>query len=186
MRLKEILIENPIIVAIRNDHDLKKALLSKASIVFVLYGDILTITNICSQLKEKNKIVFVHVDLIEGPRGDSAGIRYIKENVNPQGIISTKTSNIKYGNQLGLYTILRVFIMDSLSIKTGIKNIHENKPNAVEVMPGVASKIISVIQQEANSCIIAGGLIKTKKDVMESLSAGAVAISTTASQLWNL
>lgn len=186
MKLRETLIANPIIVAIRNDHDLDKALLSKASIVFVLYGDILTISSICSRLKEKNKMVFVHVDLIEGLRGDSAGIRYIKENVNPQGIISTKTSNIKYGNQLGLYTILRVFIMDSLSIKTGIKNIHENKPNAVEVMPGVASKIISVIQQETNSCIIAGGLIKTKKDIMESLSAGAVAISTTASKLWNL
>jgi glycerol uptake operon antiterminator len=186
MKLKEILVENPIIAAIRNNDDLEKALLSKASIVFILYGDILNISKICSKLKEKNKIVFVHVDLIEGLRGDAAGIKYIKENANPQGIISTKTSNIKYGNQLGLYTILRVFIMDSLSIKTGIKNIHENKPNAVEVMPGVASKIISVIEKETNGCIIAGGLIKTKKDVIESLSAGAVAISTTAVQLWNL
>ncbi len=34
--------------------------------------------------------------------------------------------------------------------------------------------------------IIAGGLIKEKKDIMNSLSAGAIAISTTTHKLWNL
>lgn len=186
MKLREILIENPVIAAIRDENDLEKVLSSKASVVFVLYGDILNISKISSRLKEKNKMVFIHVDLIEGLRADAAGIKYIKKNANPQGIISTKSSNIKHGNQMGLYTIQRLFIIDSLSMKTGIKNIHENKPNAVEVMPGIASKIISVIEKETNGCIIAGGLIKNKKDVIESLGAGAVAISTTATELWDL
>lgn len=186
VRLKEMLIENPIISAIRNEKDLEKSILSKASIVFVLYGDILNISMICSRLKEKNKIVFVHVDLIEGLRGDAAGIKYIKEYANPEGIISTKASNIRYGNQLGLYTIQRIFVIDSLSLKTGIKNIHDTNPNAVEVMPGVASKIISVLEKEVRAPIIAGGLIKNKKDVMDSLSAGAIAISTTNYEIWDL
>lgn len=186
IKLKDILLENPIIAAIRNDDDLKSVLQSDATVIFVLYGDILNIGAICKKLKQKNKIVFVHVDLIEGLRGDSAGIKYIKENANPDGIISTKASNIKYGHNLGIYTIQRIFIIDSLSLKTGIKNIHETNPNAVEVMPGVASKIISNMEKEISTYIIAGGLIKTKKDVIDSLAAGALAISTTERILWNM
>jgi glycerol uptake operon antiterminator len=186
INLKETLLENPIIAAITNDSDLEKVLSSNAAIVFVLYGDIIKISKICTKLKEKGKIVFVHIDLIEGLRGDSAGIKYIKEYANPDGIISTKTSNIKCGNQLGLYTIQRIFLIDSLSLKTGIKNIRETKPTAVEVMPGVATKAITLLEKEVNTIIIAGGLIKVKKDVMDSLAAGAVAISTTEKKLWDL
>lgn len=184
--LKEMLIENPIIAAIRNDKDFKKVLQSKASIVFVLYGDIANVAKVCRSLEEKRKIVFVHVDLIDGLKGDSAGIKFIKEFAKPHGIISTKASNIKCGNNLGLYTIQRLFVIDSLSLSTGINNVQENKPSAVEVMPGVASKIISSLEQKVHVPIIAGGLIKNKKDVMDSLSAGAIAISTTASALWDL
>lgn len=184
--LREMLLENPIIAGIRDKKDLDKVIGSKATIVFVLYGDILSVPKICTRLKESGKTVFVHVDFIEGLRGDSAGIKYIKEYAKPDGIISTKTSNIKYGNQLGMYTIQRIFVIDSLSLKTGIKNILDIKPNAVEVMPGVASKIISFLEKEINTDIIAGGLIKSKKDVMDSLAAGAIAISTTEPELWNL
>jgi len=184
--LRGMLVENPIIAAIRNDKDLKKALQSKASIVFVLYGDIANIPKVCGMLEKKGKTVFVHVDLIDGLKGDSAGIKFIKEFAKPHGIISTKASNIKCGNNLGLYTIQRLFVIDSLSLNTGINNIQENKPSAVEVMPGVASKIISSLEKKVHVPIIAGGLIKDKKDVMDSLSAGAIAISTTADDLWDL
>ncbi|MEY7998846.1 glycerol-3-phosphate responsive antiterminator [Clostridium sp. JNZ X4-2] len=186
LRLKEELIENPIVAAIRNNEDLEKAVLSRAAIVFVLYGDILNISHICDILRKNSKFIFIHVDLIEGLRGDAAGIKYIKEYARPDGIISTKSSNIKYANQLDLYTIQRVFILDSLSLKTGIKNIHETNPDAVEVLPGIASKIISVFEKAIKVPIIAGGLIKEKKDVMDSLSTGAIAISTTTHKLWDL
>lgn len=54
-------------------------------------------------------------------------------------------------------------------------------------MPGIASKIINKLETKVkNIPIIAGGLIKEKKDVIESLSAGAVAISTTSWDLWDL
>lgn len=186
IKLKEVLIENPVIAALRNDADLEKSIQSGAGIVFVLYGDILSIKDICSRLKKSGKLVFIHLDMIEGLRGDQAAVRFIKESVKTDGIISTRASNIKYANQLDLHTIQRMFAIDSLSLKTGIKSIHETNPTAVEVMPGVASKIISVLEKEIRVPIIAGGLITDKKDVMDSLSAGAVAVSTTDSELWNL
>ena len=55
MDIKEMFIENPIIAAIRNDHDLKIALESTASFVFVLYGTVMNISHICESLKKKRK-----------------------------------------------------------------------------------------------------------------------------------
>ncbi|WP_243108578.1 glycerol-3-phosphate responsive antiterminator [Clostridium rectalis] len=186
IRFRELLLENPVIAALRNDKDLENVIKSKALITFVLYGNLMNIGKICEKLKAANKIIFVHLDMIEGLKGDAAGIEYIKKFASPDGIITTKSSNIKYAKQLGLATIQRIFIIDSLSLKTGIKNIHETGPSAVEVMPGIASKIIHSIEKEINIPIIAGGLIKTKKDVIDSLSVGALAISTTSEKLWNL
>ena len=42
------------------------------------------------------------------------------------------------------------------------------------------------MENEVRVPIIAGGLIQTKKDIIESLSAGAMAISTTKQELWTL
>lgn len=184
--LEQAMIENPVIAAVRNDEDVDKVLESNAQIVFVLYGDIMSIATICNRLNKNNKKVFVHMDLIEGLKGDAAGVRYMKEFVKPEGIISTRPATIKHANQTGLFTILRIFVVDSHSLDTGIRNIVETKPNAVEVMPGIAAKIIHELNKRVKVDIIAGGLIKDKKDVFDSLSAGAMAISTTNGELWEM
>lgn len=184
--LEEMLVQNPIIAAIRNEADLNKVIGCKALIVFVLYGNILNINEICQRLKNAGKIVFVHVDMIEGIKGDAKGIEYVKKFVDPFGIITTKTSNIKHATNLNLATIQRVFIIDSQSMQTGIGNINAAMPNAVEVMPGIASKIINIMERDVKLPIIAGGLIENHEDVIDSLSAGAVAISTSNEDLWNV
>lgn len=185
-KLSELLIENPVIAALKKNEELNSLLSSTAQIVFVLYGNILTIPEVCKKLKEAGKIVFIHIDLMEGLKADASGIEFIKKYADPEGIISTKVSVIKLARQYGLQTILRIFLIDSLSLKTGIKNINETNPNAVELMPGVATKVIQAMKNETAVPIIAGGLIQNKRDVMEALSAGAVAISTTSKQLWEM
>lgn len=184
--LKETLLQNPIIAAIRSDESLKNVLNSNVKIVFVLYGDIMKIKSICSTLKANGKIVFLHVDLIDGIKCDDAGICFLKKYIDIDGIITTKNNSIKHAKKYGLKTIQRIFVIDSLSLKTGIKNICDNEPTAVEVLPGVANKIIHSMQSKITVPIIAGGLIKTKQDIIDSLGAGAIAVSTSDSKLWDL
>lgn len=183
---KELLIENPIIAAVRDEESLNNVIKSKALIVFILYGNIMNIGECCRKLIDAGKKVFIHVDMIEGLRADKAGIEFIKIYANPCGILSTKPSNIKFANQLQMYTIQRIFAIDTHSLKTGVKSIHETCPNAVEIMPGIASMIIKLIQKDVKVPIIASGLIDSKKDVMQSISAGAIAISTSSKELWEL
>ena len=62
-------------------------------IVFILYGSITNIKKeICSALIKAGKVVFIHVDMIDGLKTvDRKGIEFIKEHANPFGIITTKT-----------------------------------------------------------------------------------------------
>jgi glycerol uptake operon antiterminator len=184
--LEHLLADVPVISAIRNNEDLQRVLKCDIKIVFVLYGSLLDIHDICSKLQEAHKLVFIHVDMIDGLKPDAKGIEFIKKLVNPYGIITTRTACVKSAMNLDLYTILRVFILDSQSLHTGINNIHSVMPHAVEVLPGVASKIINIMKKDIHLPIIAGGLINTKKDVVDALSAGALAVSSSNEEVWRL
>ncbi len=183
---KDLLIENPIIGAIRNDSQLKGVLKSNLNIVFLLYGTILSIPAIVKKLTDSGKTVFIHLDMIDGLKNDEAGVCYVKEKTSTYGIISTKPNSIRYAKEQSLYSILRIFIIDSKSLSTGIKNLEEYKPHAVEVMPGASSKIINTVQNSINIPIIAGGLIDTKEEVITSIRSGAIAISTSKENIWTM
>ena len=58
-------------------------------------------------------------------------------------------------------------------------------PDAVEVLPGVIFPLIAARLRGAGlPPVIAGGLIRTRAQVDEILSAGAVAVSTSQEALW--
>jgi len=185
-RIKQLLIENPVIAAIRNDEDLERVILSKVHIVFVLYGSIISLKKTCERLKDADKVVFIHVDLIDGLKGDYTGLLFIKKCGEPYGIISTRATNIKNGKKLGFCVIQRIFVVDSLALETGVRNIQAVLPDAVEVLPGVASKIIRSMETAVRVPIIAGGLMQTKMDIIEAIGSGAIAISTSKQDLWAL
>ena len=80
------------------------------------------------------------MDLIEGFSRDAVSLRYIAEKVHPTGIISTKSSQIKIAKELGLSAIQRLFIIDSLSMRTAAKTTGLLSPEALEIMPGIMPK----------------------------------------------
>ena len=176
--------DNPIIAAITDIKYLDDALEAPSQIIFLLTGSILNLKEIVNKLKEKEKIVFVHIDLIDGLSKDTSALEFISQNVKPQGIISTKSNLIKYAKNLGLLTVQRLFIIDSLALESGITSIKNTKPDAVEIMPGIMPRIISEIKAETRISIIAGGLIREKSEVIDSLNAGASGISTTNMKVW--
>ena len=91
---------------------------------------------------------------------------------------------IRYAKEWGLGTVQRFFIVDSHSIDTAVDTIRTSRPDMIEIMPGVLYKIIQKFRQNVQMPVIAGGLVQTKKEVMESLDAGASAISTGCKVLW--
>ncbi len=86
---------NPIVAAVRNVRDLEDSLQSNVSAVFLLTGTLLNIKQLVLQCKGK-KYVFLHADLIEGLSNDIWAMRYLAEVVQPDRIISTRSSVIKH------------------------------------------------------------------------------------------
>jgi glycerol uptake operon antiterminator len=176
--------DNPIIAAVRDVNDLELALQSKVSAIFLLTGNLMNIKQLVTRCKGE-KYVFLHVDLVAGLGNDSSAIKFLAEAVKPDGIISTRSNLIKFGKELGLYTIQRYFCMDSLALHTGIKAMRQANPDTVELLPGIIPRVVSYVAAQVKKPIIAGGMIVTKEDVMEALNKKAIAVSTSCKELWN-
>ena len=176
--------DNPIIAAVKDIKNLELAITSPCEILFMLTGSIFNLKDVVESCRKNNKQVYIHVDLIEGFSHDATALQYIHENINPDGIISTKNNIVKIAKDLEMVAIQRIFIIDSLSMRNTIKSTHLLKPDAIEIMPGVMPKIISKIQSEIGEPVIAGGLITEKEDVIGALKAGAIGVSTTNTSVW--
>lgn len=159
-------------------------------IIFVLYGDICTISSIVKKIKLSGKVAMVHVDLITGLNNSKdVCLDFIKNNTEADGIITTKSSLIPHARELELNTVLRYFILDSLALQNIEKQAMARgvKPDIIEFLPGIVlPKMIRRINKVSRVPIIAGGLIADKEDVMNALDAGALAISTTNESVWEL
>lgn len=176
--------DSPIIAAINDIKQIDDAIKSPCKIVFLLAGDILNIKEIVDLLRKNNKLIYIHVDLIGGFSKDTTALKYIASNIKPDGIITTKSNLVKAAKELRLFTIQRLFLLDSIALISGINSIKSIRPDAVEILPGIMPKIIEEIGEKTRIPIIAGGLIRDKSDVINSINAGAVGISTSNKEVW--
>lgn len=179
--------KNPIIVTLTDLADLDKALQAESSIIILMQADLRTLKNTVEKIKETDKLIFVHMNFIKGLKGDSSGIQFLSDNIGIDGIVSTHGNLIQIAKKLNLLTIQRVFILDSASIKQGIKSIEESKPDAVEILPGIAvPHLKKSIKTTIKPIIIAAGLINTKEEITDALMNGAQGISSSAIDIWNV
>ena len=174
----------PVIAAVKDMEGLKASLSSDCSIIFILFGDVSDIKEIVEQVKAAGKVAVVHADLIAGLSSKEISIDYLKEEAGADGIISTKPALIKHAGSLGMYTVLRLFLIDSMAVENLSKQCALAKPDCIEILPGVMPKVIKRIKEKERTPLIAGGLIADKEDIMTALKAGAVSISTTRQELW--
>lgn len=184
--LLELLADGPVIAAVKDDAGLEAALNSDVSVLFLLYGDILTIGEMVERIRAAGKKVFIHLDLIEGLAAREISADFIARNTTADGVISTKAALTKRARELGLVAIQRVFLLDSMALKNVDRHFSQESADLVEVLPGLMPKIIRRLCQTTGKPIIAGGLISDKEDVTGALSAGAVAVSSTNPAVWDM
>lgn len=182
----EALEDSPIIAAIKDEEGLKRCKDCDSRVVFILYGDICNIPDIVAEVKAAGKIAMVHLDLIAGLSAKEIAVDFIKKYTQADGIITTKPALIKRARELSLYTILRLFVIDSMAyenIERQLKNVH---PDLIEILPALMPKVVSRICKMSNTPVIAGGLVSEKDDIMELLEAGVISVSSTNPNVWFL
>ena len=173
-----------IIAAVKDEDSFNAALSSKAGVVFLLKSDLLSAEETVRRAHESGKKILLHVDLMEGIGKDEAAIKFIAEKIRPDGIITTRPNIVKCARAKGLYTVFRVFLIDTQGLNSAIINADKISPDAVELMPGLVPELVGKFVKEGRAVII-GGLISTKEQVEKGFRAGAIAASTGQSELWN-
>jgi len=175
-----------VIPAIRDVSTVDLAAASPSKIVFILSGSIMEVEDVVLKLKKKEKIVFVHIDLVKGLKTDKFSLEFLKERVGADGIISTHIALLKQARKMGLHIIQRLFLVDSNALMNGISQANDLAPDFLEVLPGVSPELIKEVCSRFSGKVIAGGLVRTKEHVKQAIKAGAVAVSTSKVELWNL
>lgn len=176
--------DNPIIAAVKDDEQLERAIASDCGIIFFLYGNICTIPSLVARVEDAGKRAFVHLDLTQGLSGKDVAADFIKEYTRAHGVISTRPPLLRRAGELGLATVLRIFLVDSLSLANLSKQINACEPDMVEIMPGVMPKAIRRVCAQITFPVIAGGMIADREDAIAALSAGAMCVSSSCVELW--
>lgn len=176
--------EAPIIAALKNDEGLECALTSECTTIFLLYGTILNISDLVRQVKETEKLAFVHADLIEGMTAKDITADFIAQNTLADGIISTRPNIIRRAKALGLITIQRFFLLDSLSYENVLRQ--SSNADTVDILPATMPRVLERLSHQIHKPIIASGMLADKQDIVAALSAGALAVSTTSPHLWSI
>jgi len=181
----ECLERSPVIAGLINEEQIEECKKSSCEIAYILFGDICNISEIVDKVIEAGKIPIVHIDLINGLSSREICVDFIHKCTRAVGIISTKSHLIKRGNELGMITIQRFFMIDRMNYNNIKKQIRDTSPDIVEVMPAGLTKMIEYVMEEINGRpLVASGLIIDRSYVLKALSAGAVAVSTTNTDIW--
>ncbi|MDR1507511.1 MAG: glycerol-3-phosphate responsive antiterminator [Treponema sp.] len=174
-----LLRKTQVIPAVKTTANLDRVLAGNRGIVFTLFGDIVTIPGIVKKIKDAGKAALVHIDLVDGLASRDIAVDFLAENTEADGIISTKGNLISRAKILGLITVQRFFVLDSMALINIEKHFAQDCSDAVEILPGVMPKIIRKISSITKKPIIAGGLVSDEEDVKAALDAGAVSVSST-------
>lgn len=177
---------NPIIAAVKSEHQLVRAIESECEIIFLLFGDILNISSLTQRISEAGKHPIVHIDLINGLAAREIAVDFIAQTTCAEGIISTRPALVRHANKLGLFSVLRVFALDSMALENLPRELEMVEPDVVEILPGLMPDIIRRVCASTSTPVIAGGLISSKREVIAALSSGAAGVSTTCESTWSI
>lgn len=177
--------EFPVIASVKDEAGLALALESSVQVIFLLFGDLLTVGDIIARTKAAGKAVLVHLDLVDGLSPREMAVDFIA-GLRADGILTTKPLLIRRAKALGLLAVQRFFLLDSIALESIERHLSQDNPDLIEVLPGLMPKIIRRLTGANRPPVIAGGFLSEKEDVVAALSAGAVAVSATHPQVWDM
>lgn len=184
-QLFETLMKYPIIASINNLDNLDTALNSSSNILFLNSGNIFNLKDISKRVKSKNKDLFINIDSIDGFSKDTWGLEYMAKNIELDGIITRKQNLVKLSKDMGIFTIQKIIIYDSLTLEYTLTMLKTLRPHAIDLSPGIILKIIEKINRDIMVPIIASGLLEEKQDINNALKAGAIGISSSNPKIWS-
>ncbi len=163
--------------------------LEAADMIFLQGGSIAELDDVLSAFDHpitRHKPILLNLDLLAGLSADEAALTYLSNRPLIRGIITTRHHLVQAAHNLGLQAIVRIFLQDSRAVDRGIHVARHIRPEAIELLPGIAASEVITNFSDLDIPILAGGLIRTPEHVQHIRAAGCTAVSTSRPQLWEL
>ncbi|RXJ00734.1 glycerol-3-phosphate responsive antiterminator [Anaerobacillus alkaliphilus] len=174
-----------VLPAVRSIKDIESLFKSEFTYIVLLNSHIGQLKSLVQLAKNNGKKVLLHADLVQGLRNDEYAAQFLCHDIRPAGLISTRKSVVLTAKKHKLISIQRLFLLDSIALESSYKLLETTQPDFIEVLPGVMPHIIREVYEKTGIPIVAGGLIREKREVKEALQAGATAVTTSRAELWS-
>lgn len=173
-----------VIPAISNHKKLRVFLDSDIEMGILMNFQLAQLESIVQKMKEKQKKVLIHSELIRGLSSDEYGAIYLIQNLHVDGIISSKPKVIEICKKRNVLGVYRFFIKDTISLEQSIDIGQRLRPPFIEILPASCYGLIEDIKSKLACDVWMGGLINSKEAIDQCLNHGAHAITTSNTDLW--
>ncbi|WP_100332349.1 glycerol-3-phosphate responsive antiterminator [Bacillus xiapuensis] len=186
--LKERLTKHKMIAAIKEPKFIEQAIQYKnnLSAVLLMTGTILTVKRYVDYIQSQGLPVILHVEKIGGLEMDRDGIEFVKRNVQPYGIVTTRNGIIKKAKSSGLFVVQRVFLIDTEVYTNLMKDLHRIQSDIIEIMPCRAPDFVNRVSGASPVPVITGGLLNSSEHAKQALANGAAAVTTSNPKIWKI
>lgn len=178
------MLNNGIIPSIDNMKTFEYFLASDYEYCFLIDIHISMLEKMVQEAHKLDKKIIVHIDLLKGISSDECGVEYLCQRLKVDGIISTRRKTVEAAKRCNKIGILRVFLIDSKSLKMGLELAKHLQPDYLEILPAIAYTIVDRIKKETSVSIIGGGLLDNMEAVRLALSSGFESVSLSDSNIW--
>lgn len=173
-----------ILPAISNHQILKKFIESNYTYGILMNFQLAQLKGLVDACHQAGKKVLIHSELIKGLSHDEYGAIFLIQELNVDGLISSKPKVIEVCKKRKVIGIFRFFLKDSISLEQSLLITKKIEPVYLEVLPASCTNLIPTIKNQVNADILMGGLIQDAEQVKNCLSSGAIAVTTSNPDLW--
>jgi glycerol uptake operon antiterminator len=183
--LRQLLLETPIIPAIRHPEHLDLALAAHGKVIYFLCGDPENIVDLLQRSLDGGKLPIVNMDLLSGFSRDSSALSFLQKR-GLRGIISTHHESFRHAHSLGMYVIQRTFLLDRGAMDSIANQLKSTVADALEVLPAIAAPrlVDSIRALRPEMPLVGGGLIQSMREIEDLLAQGLTSVSVSNTQLW--
>ncbi|MBN2540051.1 MAG: glycerol-3-phosphate responsive antiterminator [Bacilli bacterium] len=176
--------EQRIIPAISDYKKLDKFLKSDLKYGILMNFQLAQLEDLIHKMKQHQKKVLIHSELIRGLSSDEYGAIYLIQSLHIDGIISSKPKVIEICKKRGIIGIYRFFIKDTISLDQSLDIGKRLKPDFVEILPASSFELVQEIKEALHCEVLLGGLIRSKGQLDDCFSHGAIAVTSSDIDLW--
>lgn len=180
----DILKPNTVIPSVRRLRDLDAALAAPSQAVLLTNVHIGNLEALVARVHAGGKVALIHTDLLGGFRPDKDGIKLLRTMFKVDGIFTQNAQVLALANKVGLWSVLRIFLIDSRSLERSLEILHEGKADAIEVLPALLAHRRATDFTRVGVPAIAGGMIEEAEEIRALFDAGYTAVTTSNPCLW--